>query len=97
MPTALDLKLPSGTLRAHRSGAGPDRLVLCVHGLSANSRSFDFIARALVSPRRTVVAIDLRGRGWSDITPPGTYGWENCRDAAFHARAAGRTCDPSGR
>ena len=74
MPATLDLKLPSGALRAHRFGAEADRLTLCIHGLSANSRSFDFIAESLASPTSTVVAIDLRGRGWSDITPPGTYG-----------------------
>lgn len=26
---------------------------------------------------RCLIAFDLRGRGWSDITEPGTYGWEN--------------------
>jgi pimeloyl-ACP methyl ester carboxylesterase len=77
MPTPFDLKLSSGTLRAHRFGAEADRLTLCIHGLSANSRSFDFIAERLASPTSTVVAIDLRGRGWSDITPAGTYGWAN--------------------
>ena len=90
MPATLDLKLPSGALRAHRFGAEADRLTLCIHGLSANSRSFDFIAESLASPTSTVVAIDLRGRGWSDITPPGTYGWAN------HAQDVVATADALG-
>jgi pimeloyl-ACP methyl ester carboxylesterase len=82
-------------LRAHRFGAEADRLTLCVHGLSASSRSFDFIAGSLASPTSTVVAMDLRGRGWSDITPPGTYGWANhAKDVVAAADALGaRTFD----
>lgn len=80
MPATVDLKLPSGVLRAQRFGSGAERLTLCVHGLSASSRSFDVIAGALESPARSVVAMDLRGRGWSDITPPGTYGWARHAD-----------------
>jgi pimeloyl-ACP methyl ester carboxylesterase len=48
--------------------------VLCVHGLSANLHGFDFLAERIAGPERQVVAIDLRGRGRSEITPPGTYG-----------------------
>jgi pimeloyl-ACP methyl ester carboxylesterase len=36
--------------------------------------AFDFLAEELAGPDRQVVAIDLRGRERSDITPPGTYG-----------------------
>ncbi|MCP4601126.1 MAG: alpha/beta hydrolase [Proteobacteria bacterium] len=39
--------------------------ILCVHGLTANHRSFDSIAGAL-SPKFKVIAFDLRGRGLSD-------------------------------
>jgi pimeloyl-ACP methyl ester carboxylesterase len=45
------------------NGAPPP--VLCVHGLSANCRSFDTIAASL-APRYKVIALDLRGRGLSD-------------------------------
>jgi pimeloyl-ACP methyl ester carboxylesterase len=89
-PIAFDLKLPSGTLRAHRHGDGAGRLVLCIHGLSAHSRTFDHIGPALAAPGTTVVALDLRGRGWSDITPAGSYGWErHARDVWAAADALG--------
>jgi 3-oxoadipate enol-lactonase len=70
--TALDLDLPAGRIHAERRGAGS--LVLCVPGLSANLRGFDFLAERLAQAH-TVVALDLRGRGLSEVTPPGTYGW----------------------
>lgn len=75
-PEPFDLEISSGTLRAHRTGSGGD-LVICVPGLSANSRSFDFVASEIAATGRTVVAVDLRGRGWSEITGMGTYGWKN--------------------
>ena len=76
-PVELTLDLPSGRLRAHRFGPESGRLTLCVHGLSANSRSFDFLGAELASAGRSLVAIDLRGRGLSAITGAGTYGWHN--------------------
>ena len=70
----LDFHLPSGRLHARRSGSrGP--VVLCLPGLSANLRSFDVIGDRLVEEGFRVVALDLRGRGRSEVTPPGTYGW----------------------
>lgn len=70
----LDLDLPGGRLHAQRFGAEGDDLVLCAHGLSANMHGFDFLAARLAGPGRQVVALDLRGRGRSETTPPGTYG-----------------------
>ena len=52
-------------------------LVLCVHGLSANCRSFDRLVPALVADGYHVVTMDLRGRGRSEITAQGTYGWDS--------------------
>ncbi|MCR9097198.1 MAG: alpha/beta hydrolase [bacterium] len=52
--------------------------VLCLPGLTRNSRDFDEIAERL-SSRRRVLTIDFRGRGHSDPDPdwrnyhPGTY------------------------
>ena len=76
-PVELTLDLTSGRLRAHSFGPESGRLTLAVHGLSANSRSFDFLGAELAGADRRVVAIDLRGRGFSEITAPGTYGWHN--------------------
>jgi pimeloyl-ACP methyl ester carboxylesterase len=48
-----------------------------VHGLSANCRSFDRLVPALAAAGHHIVTMDLRGRGHSEITPPGTYGWDS--------------------
>ncbi len=76
-PVELTLDLTSGRFRAHSFGPASGRLTLAVHGLSANSRSFDFLGEELAGDDRRVVAIDLRGRGFSEITGVGTYGWRN--------------------
>jgi pimeloyl-ACP methyl ester carboxylesterase len=73
-PEEFDLTLSSGTLHAARWGAPTAPLALCVHGVTGNLHAFDFLAERLAGPHRQVVAIDLRGRGRSEITPPGTYG-----------------------
>jgi len=57
-------------------------------GLSANLRSFEFIGGALADGGFGVVTIDLRGRGRSESTPPGTYGWP--AHAADIAEVAGQ-------
>jgi 3-oxoadipate enol-lactonase len=91
-PVSTTVRVKYGAIRAHRWGdrlegrecrraictpadfAAP--LVLCVHGLSANARGFDPMAEALAARGFRVVAIDLRGRGHSTTSPPGTYGWK---------------------
>ncbi len=86
----IDLNLPSGRIRARRWGAEGAPLLLCVRGLSANLCGFTDVAEHLASPDRQVVAIDLRGRGRSEITPPGSYGVENhARDILDVATAFG--------
>lgn len=85
-----DVALPVGHVRAHRYGSPGDHLVLCVPGISANSRWFDYLAERLVERGRQVVALDLRGRGRSAVTPSGTYGLRNhARDVLAVARALG--------
>ena len=90
-PVELDFELSSGRFRAHSFGPASGRLTLGVHGLSANSRSFDFLGEELANEGRRVVALDLRGRGFSAVTGVGTYGWRNhARDileAATHLGA----------
>ncbi|HEX3606395.1 MAG TPA: alpha/beta fold hydrolase [Candidatus Dormibacteraeota bacterium] len=90
-PASLDLLLPSGRLRAHRFGSARGRLAVGIPGISANSRSFDFLGERLGGARRQLVAVDLRGRGHSSITPPGTYGWRrHARDVLGAAAQLGR-------
>ncbi len=58
---------------------GKGKQILCVHGLTANCRSWDLLASSL-APQHKVIAMDLRGRGFSD-SPPSGYSVENhCRD-----------------
>jgi pimeloyl-ACP methyl ester carboxylesterase len=88
--TTFEVPVRHGFLCARRFGTqGP--LAICIPGLSANSRSFDAIAGALDQ----AVAVDLRGRGRSTKSPPGTYGWDaHARDVLELAEAMGaRTFD----
>jgi pimeloyl-ACP methyl ester carboxylesterase len=88
--TPFEIELPAGRIHAERRGSG-DSLVLGIPGLSANLRGFDFLAERLVDAH-TVVALDLRGRGQSEVTGPGTYGWPNhARDVLALADALGAT------
>ncbi|HEY8201965.1 MAG TPA: alpha/beta fold hydrolase [Actinomycetota bacterium] len=85
----LDLHLTSGRVHAARLG-GQGPLVVCLPGLSANLRSFDVIGRRLADGGFHVVVLDLRGRGRSETTPPGTYGWPaHAADAAEVAQRLG--------
>ena len=73
---------------ARLGGRGP--MVVCVPGLSANLRSFDVIAGRLADEGFDVVTPDLRGRGRSETTPPGSYGWPaHAADVAEVARRLG--------
>jgi len=49
---------------------GRGKTILCVHGLTANCRSWDLMASSL-APRHRVIAMDLRGRGLSGAPPSG--------------------------
>jgi pimeloyl-ACP methyl ester carboxylesterase len=84
----LDLDVPSGRLHAQRFGSAHAPLVLCLPGLSANMKSFDFIGERLGSERLQVVALDLRGRGRSSAGGPGTFGWQAHAQDAFDAASA---------
>jgi pimeloyl-ACP methyl ester carboxylesterase len=60
---------PHGFLRVGYTEWGPrdaPRTVVCVHGLTRNSRDFDFLAERLVERDARVVAPDLPGRGRSE-------------------------------
>jgi pimeloyl-ACP methyl ester carboxylesterase len=77
IPHEFDLQIPSGRIHAQRFGPEDAPLAICVPGLSANLKGFDFLCERLASESLQLVAIDLRGRGRSEVTPPGTYGWVN--------------------
>lgn len=61
MPEDLDVTVDGGTLRVAR-WAGSGDPVLAIHGVTATSRSWPFLADQLENP---VLAPDLRGRGRS--------------------------------
>lgn len=67
--------------------------VLAIHGITANARAFDGLARAL-APMHPVLAMDLRGRGESD-TPPDGYDVETHVSDAVAVLDAGKVgrCD----
>lgn len=51
-----------------------EQVVLCVHGLTRNSRDFDFLARRLAQKGMRVLAVDLPGRGRSQwLQNPSSY------------------------
>jgi pimeloyl-ACP methyl ester carboxylesterase len=60
---------------------GKGREILCIHGITANSRFWDCLALAL-APHHRVIAMDLRGRGLSDKPPTGYSIKHHCKDIA---------------
>jgi pimeloyl-ACP methyl ester carboxylesterase len=75
MPADLDVTVGSGRLRAWAFGPDAGPLVVGIPGLTANSREFAAVGERLAAAGRRFVALDLRGRGYSDITGAGSYGW----------------------
>ncbi len=85
-----DIDLPSGRLHAQRFGSSDAPIALCLPGLSSNLRSFDYICERITGDHLQAVALDLRGRGRSVVTGPGSYGWSNhARDVFAVADALG--------
>ncbi len=76
MAQDFDIATRRGRLRVHQFGPRTGVATICVPGLSSNSRVFDALGEYREARGGGIVAVDLRGRGWSEITPPGTYGWE---------------------
>ena len=88
--TTKTFHLRSGEIAAELSGSSRGRLVVAIPGLSANLRSFDVIFEALDPATHRVLAYDPRGRGRSEKTPPGTYGWPaHARDVIEMADSLG--------
>ncbi|MFC7377551.1 alpha/beta fold hydrolase [Brevundimonas sp. GCM10030266] len=61
--------------RDYAPAGGPAKLpVICIHGLTRNSKDFEVIAPLIAQSGRRVLAIDVRGRGLSDVAQdPMTY------------------------
>jgi pimeloyl-ACP methyl ester carboxylesterase len=56
--------------RDYAAAGGPARLpVICLHGLTRNSRDFEDLAPRVATQGRRVLALDMRGRGLSDWDP----------------------------
>jgi pimeloyl-ACP methyl ester carboxylesterase len=84
-----DLRLPSGVVHAQRFGPRDAPLVIAVPGVTANMKTFDFIGERLSNDLQ-FVAVDPRGRGRSEVTPPGTYVYPNhARDVIALAATLG--------
>ena len=55
--------------RYEAQGPGGKTPVVCLHGLTRNSRDFADIAKKIAAMGRDAIAIDVRGRGHSDRDP----------------------------
>jgi pimeloyl-ACP methyl ester carboxylesterase len=56
--------------RDYAAAPAPARLpVICIHGLTRNSRDFEMVAPWIAAQGRRVLAVDVRGRGRSDRDP----------------------------
>ena len=85
-----ELQLPSGRVHAERFGSADAPLAIALPGVSANVKGLTYLAERVAGDDLQVVAVDLRGRGLSEVTGPGTYGWENhARDVIAIADALG--------
>jgi pimeloyl-ACP methyl ester carboxylesterase len=64
----LDITAPEPHRIAYHCWGNPNakETVVCAHGLSRNSRDFDFLAEALATDGFQVIAADMPGRGKSD-------------------------------
>lgn len=74
------VRLPGGRPRlAIRSGTGPGRAFLLVHGLASNARLWEGVAAHLLRAGHAVVAVDQRGHGLSEAPEDG-YDTDTCAD-----------------
>lgn len=76
MAQDIDIAARRGRLRVRRFGPTEGIATICVPGLSSNSRVYNALGGYREVRGHATIAVDLRGRGWSEITAPGTYGWE---------------------
>lgn len=77
----LIVPVPGGDLAVFRYGPEGGRPALLIHGVTSSNRAWQLFAAALVPRGFTLYAIDLRGRGDSNVLP-GPFGF------GVHARDA---------
>ena len=72
-----DIAVAAGRLHAQRFGSSSAPIVFGLPGLSGNVKNFDYLGERIGGETLQLVALDWRGRGKSETTDVGTYGWEN--------------------
>lgn len=70
-----DIDLSSGRVRVRRWGNEDRPVVFGVSGLTANLTCFGPLAETLEGAGYQLLAHDMRGRGFSENTAAGSYGW----------------------
>jgi len=89
--TRLDLHVPSGTIGGLRWGSPDAPMAIGFPTILSDARSLEFLGSRLGCDTRQFVAISPRGRGPSDATAPGSYGWPaHARDVVEIAASLGR-------
>ena len=83
----------NGARLAYHEWPGSGPTLLCVHGITANSHSWDRWAEQL-SPTYRLIAVDLRGRGDSDKPP--AYALEVHLDPLCYPQDLEAFCDALG-
>lgn len=73
----LDVTVRSCRLHAERWGSESGAPVIGLPGLLGNLKNLAFLGERIGGDALQLVALDLRGRGRSETTPRGTYGWDN--------------------
>ncbi|HEY3831420.1 MAG TPA: alpha/beta hydrolase [Acidimicrobiia bacterium] len=86
----LEVGVRGSQLHAQRWGSRAAPLVIGFPGLSGTAERCSLLGERIGGDELQLVALDPRGRGKSDTTAPGSYGWENhARDALAVADALG--------
>lgn len=70
-PIGQFIQVDGATLHYHRTGHGPD--IVLIHGASGNLRDFEFGLRAALQAQYTVTAFDRPGHGYSDAIAQGAH------------------------
>ncbi|HEY1740726.1 MAG TPA: alpha/beta hydrolase [Acidimicrobiia bacterium] len=86
----LEIVVRDCRLHARRWGSRAAPLIIGFPGLSGTAERFAYIGEQIGGDELQLVALDPRGRGGSETTAPGSYGWENhARDVLAVADALG--------